>query len=54
MTSWFNYLLWVALGLQLVGMAVLATESLPRVAVQQAGAVAPPDGWTFPAGCFSW
>jgi hypothetical protein len=54
MASRFNLLLWVALGLHLVGMAILATESLPPAAARAADVAPLPDGWTFPAGCLSW
>ena len=54
MTSWFNLLLWGALGLILVGMAILSAESLPpAAAVQQTGVAASPDEWRFPPGCVS-
>jgi hypothetical protein len=52
MTAWFDRLLWVAAGLAFVGVAVLATESLPSAAA--ARLLALPEGWTFPAGCLSW
>lgn len=55
MASWFDRLLWIILGLALVGMAILSTESLPpAAAVQSTGVQALADGWTFPAGCLPW
>ena len=51
--SWFNLLLWSALALQLAGMAILSTRSLPPASASQRTLVAPADGWTFPPGCLS-
>ena len=52
MRSWFKLLFWIALGVQLVGMAILSRESLPPAnAAQLTGVTALPDGWTFPPGC---
>jgi hypothetical protein len=54
--SWLSLLFWGALGLQLAGMAILATERLPPAAVTQGAGVdaSAADDWTFPPGCFSW
>ena len=52
MSSWPSMLLWVALGLPLVGMVILSTERLPPAAITQGlGIDVTAADWTFPAGC---
>jgi hypothetical protein len=54
MTSWFNSLFWIIIGLHLVGLAALATQTLPPAAARELGAAVLSNGWTLPANCFSW
>ena len=55
MTSWFDRLFIVVMGLFLAGMVMLSGEALPpAAAVEQAGAVALPFGLTLADLCSPW